>query len=1274
MAYTRGTERERGAENARAGADIGGRFRSSMTGMTDAGSRTGADARGPAAPPPGVGARRRAPGPGRRRACRCGLLPVLAVLFGALALPAAARTPATPTDFKVSAGNAAFFVEWGAVTGANSYLIEWDANASTGFAKTAAATPGAAKRKTIAHSATDPVVNGTLYKVRVRACSNANPVGAVNLDCSASTATLTVTPGSPGELRSWSIGWGDVTNELGKTIRVEWEPGAANGSPITGYDVHYTTSWTHSRDAAATATYFEGSLRLPDPATGWVEILRQNRRSTTQFIYGGSYGTYYRVRMRAVNAIGTAEWEETGYIERVSTPDIVPNVQVAPGNGKLTLTWEAPSRWGSWPPGGYEVQWKLASAARTEWTAVWTSGAPAVIGPDATRFEFTGRQQGSATVTNGTAYDLRIRAWNKRPGTDGSAADDRRATRVWHPAKVSGTPAGASKAPTPTVSLSAAPNPVAEGSEVRVTATLSSTLAYEATIPLSLTHAHGTAEDGDYGALASITIPAGASSATGTITTSRDADADDETFTVALDTANLPSYVDTGDASSTAVTITITDDGTQQQQQQQQQRRAAQPLTAAFEGAPETHDGKAAFSLDLRFSDALGTDGRAPAVSSFKVAGGKAKRVERVEAGLWRVRVKPGAWRAVTVTLAPSSDCAAAGAVCASGGRALTSPATATVGGPVRIRVADARAKEGKDETLDFAVTLSRAAAQPVSVDYATANGTATAGADYTAASGTLVFAPGETEKTVAVAILDDAIDEGKETFKLRLSNPRGAFLRGIHREAKGVIKNDDPLPQAYLGYFGARAASDAIAAVTARFETPRGAGSHLTFAGQRLDFSGGALADTMTGLARAFGAEEAAPGGDAWHDPASAPGRAMDARELLMGTSFRAVLGHGTGSQLTSWGQGATVSHFSGATPGLSLSGEAATGALGMDYERGRLLAGFALTHSLGAGTAHGAGETYALGSSVTTVLPYARFALTERISAWTLAGTGSGGLTLDDDDAAQRHRTDLSMTLAAAGMRGDLVTPVEAGGFALALKADAFWVRTESDAVRTAGAGRLASARADATRVRALLDGSRAFALAGGRTLAPSLALGLRHDGGDAGTGTGMELGAGLGFTDPSRGLDMALKVYGLAAHAEDRHREWGVSGSLKLAPGATGRGLSMALTPSYGVAPGGSERLWTMPDAHAVAANGEAATASSRLDTELGYGVAMFGGGFTATPNVGFGLSDGGLRDYRLGWRLTPAAANETGVEVSLDAMRRETGDDADHSLMLRGAMRW
>ena len=366
-------------------------------------------------------------------------------------------------------------------------------------------------------------------------------------------------------------------------------------------------------------------------------------------------------------------------------------------------------------------------------------------------------------------------------------------------------------------------------------------------------------------------------------------------------------------------------------------------------------------------------------------------------------------------------------------------------------------------------------------------------------------------------------------------------------------------------------------------------------------------------------------------------------------------MLGGGAGAQWTGWGQGASVSAFSSATPSLSLSGETATGSLGMDYERGPLLTGFAMTHSLGEGTAQGAGRSYAMGSAVTTMLPYARYALTERVSAWGMAGTGSGRLTLDlDGGAAERYGADLAMTLAAAGVRGDLLRPAEAGGFALALKADAFWVRTTSDAVSTPSVGNLAGARADASRMRAVLDGSRTFALAGGRTLSPSVELGLRHDGGDAETGTGFELGAGVGYADPARGLDAALRLHGLAAHADDGYSEWGVSGSLRLVPGGAGRGLSASLTPSFGADPGGSERLWLLPDAHALAANDDAPL-SRRLDAEVGYGLPAFGGGFTGTPHVGLGLSDT-ARELRMGWRLSPTGGG--GFELHLDAARRDS----------------
>ena len=107
--------------------------------------------------------------------------------------------------------------------------------------------------------------------------------------------------------------------------------------------------------------------------------------------------------------------------------------------------------------------------------------------------------------------------------------------------------------PPPTVTLSASPNPVTEGQSVTVTATLSRALSSDVSIPVSVTR--GTSESGDHGTLTSITIAANAISGTGTITTNQDTDYGDETFTVSLDTANLPSSVTAGSPSSVPVTI-----------------------------------------------------------------------------------------------------------------------------------------------------------------------------------------------------------------------------------------------------------------------------------------------------------------------------------------------------------------------------------------------------------------------------------------------------------------------------------------------------------------------------------------------------------------------------------------------------------------------------------------------------------------------------------------------------------------------------------------------
>ena len=105
----------------------------------------------------------------------------------------------------------------------------------------------------------------------------------------------------------------------------------------------------------------------------------------------------------------------------------------------------------------------------------------------------------------------------------------------------------------------------------------------------------------------------------------------------------------------------------------------------------------------------------------------------------------------------------------------LTAEAAAQVPVGPGISVADARVQEAAGAELSFRVTLDAAQSSAVSVRYATSDGTAVAGADYVAARGAVRFAPGQTAKTVAVRVLEDAHDDTGET--LTLSSPFGAQL-----------------------------------------------------------------------------------------------------------------------------------------------------------------------------------------------------------------------------------------------------------------------------------------------------------------------------------------------------------------------------------------------------------------------------------------------------------------------------------------------------------------
>ena len=603
---------------------------------------------------------------------------------------------------------------------------------------------------------------------------------------------------------------------------------------------------------------------------------------------------------------------------------------------------------------------------------------------------------------------------------------------------------------------------------------------------------------------------------------------------------------------------------------------------------------------------------------------------------------------------------------------------------PAVLSVADARAREGTDETIDFRVSLSRAMSAAVTVDYATADGrgmAATAGEDYTVVSGTLTFAPGETAKTVAVAILDDVIDEGEEGFALRLSNARGARIADA--VGFGWIVNSDPLQKMWLSRFGRTVAGHVVDAVAGRLSGPTG-GSQVTLGGQRIDLSARSdgTDDSRPGLARTLGARRGAEDSDTWSGPGAweAPGagswagpetdgatsRTLSGRELLRGSSFHLASGgrEAGGPGFAAWGR-VTVGGFDAKAPAeagtVRLDGEVTTGVLGADAEWERWLAGVAVSVSEGEGTFDQPGvDSGTAESTLTSVNPYVRVTLSDRVSAWGLLGYGTGDMTMKQAATGERGevvtRTDLSMRLGAVGARGALLEAEKTGGLDLALRGDAFLVQMESEK-----AANTVETKADASRLRLVLEGSRAFALGEGAVLTPGLEVGLRHDGGDAETGTGIEVGGRIRYTDAGSGLTVEANARTLIAHEDSGYEEWGAGGSVRLDSGASGRGLSLSLAPVWGTPSSGVERLWSARDAAGLVRDDDF-EAERRLEGEIGYGLAAFGGAFTGTPNLGFGLSDS-ARDLRLGWRLTPAARGDSGFEVNLDATRREAaGDDA------------
>ena len=712
---------------------------------------------------------------------------------------------------------------------------------------------------------------------------------------------------------------------------------------------------------------------------------------------------------------------------------------------------------------------------------------------------------------------------------------------------------------------------------------------------------------------------------------------------------------------------------------------ASEPLTASFEGMPAEHAGQGSFSFRVAFSEGISISYRTLRDASFTVTGGDVTQANRVggRRDLWRITIKPDSDEAVSVRLPETTDCAASGAICTGDGRPLSHALSATVSGPVGISVADARVEEGAGAVLAFAVTLSRAASAAVTVDYATADGSAQAGDDYRAASGTLKFAAGESSKTIEVGVLDDAHDEGEETLTLRLSNASEGQL--ADDEATGTIENTDPLPRALLARFGRATALQVMEQVEERLEASRDPGLRGRFAGRELrrgmeremgrNFLTRLQSTAVQGARDTTGVQSDLSGAEFLRTGLPGGG------DLLMGSGFVLNRETGEGGSVSLWSRG-MESRFSGRDGELSLDGGVRTTMFGADYAQGPLIAGLMLSHRRGLGGYQGA-DVGQVASSVTGLHPWVGYKLTERVTLWGVTGYGRGSMSLTPGEALSLPtpsltspfslKGGLSMSMLAGGVRGDLVD-AGVGGFGLAFKADALWVGTGSEAV-DGPAGRLAGTEAVVTRVRTALEASRGYVFGHGIALRPSLELGLRSDGGDAETGAGADVAGSLLASDPSTGLSVDVRVRTLLVHQDRGFREQGVSVSFSYDPTpSTPLGFTARLAPSWGgQAMSGTDALWGRD---AMTGLGEAGPGSGhRLDGELGYALPV-GRRLVGTPRFGVTTSEYG-RDYRLGYSLGMLQGGAMKFQFGLDAQRRESllgQGNPDHSLMGRLTVGW
>ena len=298
---------------------------------------------------------------------------------------------------------------------------------------------------------------------------------------------------------------------------------------------------------------------------------------------------------------------------------------------------------------------------------------------------------------------------------------------------------------------------------------------------------------------------------------------------------------------------------------------------------------------------------------------------------------------------------------------------------------------------------------------------------------------------------------------------------------------------------------------------------------------------------------------------------------------------------------------------------------------------------------------------------MPYAHWTVRPGLGVWGLLGAGWGDAELTDPDG--EVKTDVHMLMAAGGARQEVATLY---GVDLAVKTDAFLVALESDAKT----GLIDEAKADAERVRLMLEGRREWTVSEYARVVPSLELGGRWDAGSAETGAGAELAGGVAYAHTKLGLGIEARGRYLLAHEKDDFEDWGASLLLRIDPAVPGRGLWLTLAPLWGGSTAADvSSVWdgerAIRASHGFDANPDRGLGPEQVDLEVGYGLTTHEGRGLLTSYGGVSLAQAGARGYRLGGRMMLGEA----LALSVETERQERFDGtAEHGAIVRGHVYW